>query len=576
MPTSRRDAAELALISFAVLFQELTLIRWVPSSLRVLAYFPNVILLSAFLGLGIGCLRAGKRPLSWLWPVSLLAIVAVSIALSRIAFTQEAPTEHLWLLYADLGPNAPVVRDTRAPILIAFILGTLTFVAPGQLLAEKLEGFTQRGRPLRGYAWDLAGSLLGTAGFAVACFLWTRPLVWFSVVMIAMLILARGRLLVLLAGFATLSAVGWIAEHHQTWSPYYALQVVQVPQIPGGAPAMEVRANGSLHQVALDLAGTAPDGAMVDDVRKGYRIPYRLLGHKPGRVLVLGAGSGNDVAVALAEGAESVDAVEIDPAIAQLGRTTHPDKPYLDPRVRLHVNDARSFLQNAQEKWDLIVFGTLDSMTRLSALSSVRLDNFVYTQECLRQAKAHLTPQGGVALYFMVGAAHIHTRLLATVGAVFDSPPRVVGEYHYLFNTIYLAGPAFAVADAAGARQELAAAIGTEEPSTDDWPYMYLASRGISGFYLGLIFAIALLAAGGVFVASPELRKSGPDLEMFLLGLAFLLLETRSVTEMTLVWGVTWLTSAVVFGAIVHDGALRHAGARVEAAAAAVQPPACR
>src|SRR5205823_450966 len=111
---------------------------------------------------------------------------------------------------------------------------------------------------------------------------------------------------------------------------------------------------------ALDLAGTAPDGPIVDDVRKGYRIPYRLLGREPGRVLILGAGSGNDVAVALAQGADSVDAVEIDPAIAQLGRTTHPDKPYLDSRVHVHVNDARSFLQNAQEKWDLIVFGTLD------------------------------------------------------------------------------------------------------------------------------------------------------------------------------------------------------------------------
>jgi hypothetical protein len=411
----RRDAAELALISFAVLFQELTLIRWVPSSLRVLAYFPNVILLSAFLGLGIGCLRAGKRSLAWLWPVSLLAMVAVAIALSRIAFTQEAPTEHLWLLYADLGPNAPVIRDVRAPILTAFILGTLTFVAPGQLLAEKLEGFLQRGRPLTGYSWDLGGSLLGTIGFALACFLWTRPLFWFSVVVVAMIILSRRRILALAAGVLTLAGAGWVAEHHQTWSPYYALQVVPIPQTEGA----EVRANGSLHQVALDLAGSGPASGMVQNIREGYRIPYGLLGRKPGRVLVLGAGSGNDVAVALAEGAESVDAVEIDPAIAQLGRTTHPDKPYLDPRVHVHVNDARSFLQNSKEKFDLIVFGTLDSMTRLSALSSVRLDNFVYTQECLQQAKAHLTPQGGVALYFMVGAPHIHRRLLATVSAVF-------------------------------------------------------------------------------------------------------------------------------------------------------------
>ncbi|HUJ28588.1 MAG TPA: hypothetical protein VLW85_21345 [Myxococcales bacterium] len=544
-------AAELALISFAVLFQELVLIRWVPSALRVLAYFPNVILLSAFLGLGIGCLRAGKRSLFALWPVSLLAITAAAIALSRVAFTQEAPTEHLWLLYADLGPNAPVVRDVRPPIVLAFLVGTLSFVAPGQLLAERLESFTRKGRPLTGYAWDLAGSLLGTAAFAAACFLWTRPLVWFSVVIAAMAVLAGRRWYALALGAATLVLVGWVAEHHQTWSPYYALEVVSRPQPQSGPPAVEVRANGSLHQVAMALGSTVPDGAMVEDVRNGYRIPYRRLGRKPGRVLVLGAGSGNDVAVALAEGAESVDAVEIDPAIASLGRRIHPDLPYNDPRVRLHVDDARSFLENTRERWDLIVFGTLDSMTRLSALSSVRLDNFVYTAECLRAARAHLTPQGGVALYFMVGAAHIHKRLLATLAASFDEPPQVVGQFHYLFNTIYLAGPAFAQPDAAQARSELAAAIGPEEPSTDDWPYLYLAHRGVTGFYISLIFIFALLAAAGVFAASPELRQGGPDLEMFLLGLGFLLLETRSVTEMTLVWGVTWLTSAVVFFSIL-------------------------
>jgi hypothetical protein len=38
---------------------------------------------------------------------------------------------------------------------------------------------------------------------------------------------------------------------------------------------------------------------------------------------------------------------------------------------------------------------------------------------------------------------------------------------------------------------------------------------------------------------------------MFLFGLAFLLLETKSVTTMSLLWGATWLTSAVVFGAIL-------------------------
>src|SRR5205823_647097 len=137
-------ALSLFLASFTVLFQELALIRWVPSEVRILAYFPNLILLSAFLGLGIGCLRAGKKSLLWLWPVSLLLISIAAVLLGKVAFTQESPSEPLWLLYGDLARNAPVVRDLRAPIVLFFILGTLTFVAPGQIVAEQLDRFRDR------------------------------------------------------------------------------------------------------------------------------------------------------------------------------------------------------------------------------------------------------------------------------------------------------------------------------------------------------------------------------------------------------------------------------------------------
>ena len=59
-PTPRRDAIELVAVSFVVLFVELALIRWLAAQVRVLAYFPNVVLIAAFLGLGIGSMRARK------------------------------------------------------------------------------------------------------------------------------------------------------------------------------------------------------------------------------------------------------------------------------------------------------------------------------------------------------------------------------------------------------------------------------------------------------------------------------------------------------------------------------------
>src|SRR5437588_12151957 len=98
-----------------------------------------------------------------------------------------------------------------------------------------------------------------------------------------------------------------------------------------------------------------------------YALPH-LLNRDAGRpafadVLIIGAGSGNDVSRALQWGAEHVDAVEIDPAIQRLGAEYHPDKPYQDPRVNVHLDDGRNFLRSAPSgKYDLILYALVDSL----------------------------------------------------------------------------------------------------------------------------------------------------------------------------------------------------------------------
>lgn len=550
-------ALELAAASFAVLFQELALIRWLPGQVRVIAYFPNLILLSAFLGLGLGCLRAGRRSLLWAWPLSLIALVAAAMGLSRIVFTQASVSEHLYLLYYDLPRDAPVVGGVRAPILALFVLSALSFVPLGQLVARRLQEFRLRSSSLWGYAWDIGGSLAGVVAFGAIGFSGWPPVAWFGVVFAVGLLFFRQRLGAA-AAYAGLAACALVlvarAERAPLHSPYYAISVVQPP----GQSGFAVLANGSLHQVAFGVRRGDALPEKLATTREGYHSPYRLLARPPRRALVVGAGTGNDVAVLLDEGAERVDAVEIDPAILALGRSRHPDRPYADPRVHTYTTDARSFLNNAQEQYDLIVFGTLDSMTRLSALSTVRLDNFVYTVECLRAARRRLAPDGGVVLYFMVATDYIDLRLYAMLAETFGEVPLVVTHDYGLFNRIFMAGPAFAHEQ--GARRHAAApellrrAAGYELP-VDDWPYLYLRGRGLSAFYLGVAAAIGGLALLGVLLASAEMRRSlragAADLEMFLFGLGFLLLETRSVTAMSLVWGATWLTSAVVFGSIL-------------------------
>ena len=557
--SARRLTLETAAAAFLILFLELVWIRWLPGQVRVLAYFPNLILISAFLGIGIGCLLATRRSLLAWWPVSVLAIAVLAVLAGQVVFTQGVESEVLWLLYYDLPKDAPVVHDVRPPIAFFFAASAVSFVPLGQLLAQRLEEFRVRAEALRGYRGDLLGSLAGVVAFSIAGFAGTFPVFWFAVLFAAGAIFfaTDARRAVVYAVLA-LSCIGLVHRVDQSdhYSPYYSLRtVVRADGV------RDVLANGSLHQAMVDLrepagAPAGTDERFEDGVRRGFRNVYDMLPRAPRRVLVVGAGTGNDVAKMLELGAEHIDAVEIDPKIIEIGRAQHPNRPYDSPKVHVHNTDGRAFLQRQGEPYDLIVFGTLDSMTRLSALSSVRLDTFIYTVESLRAARARLAPDGGLVLLFRSATDYIDDRLPGILTTVFGQTPVIGQGEFFAFNRAYLAGPAFESHWSAERRAKAASARADVDLPTDDWPFLYLRNRGVSPFYLSVMGLLALIALAGVLATSPDMRRSllrgkRVDGQMFLFGLAFLLLETRAVTEMNLVWGATWITSAVVFGAIL-------------------------
>ena len=88
-----------------------------------------------------------------------------------------------------------------------------------------------------------------------------------------------------------------------------------------------IKVNGLPHQSIYPVSLLRHEEAF-------YLFPYRHLGGNPLRdVLIVGAGNGNDVAVALSQGARHVDAVEIDPVIQGIGAREHPDRPI---QARIH------------------------------------------------------------------------------------------------------------------------------------------------------------------------------------------------------------------------------------------------
>src|SRR5436305_1898308 len=156
-----------------------------------------------------------------------------------------------------------------------------------------------------------------------------------------------------------------------------------------------------------------------------YQWPYTVFGDTFDNVLILGAGTGTDVAAALRHGAKHVDAVEIDPVILRLGAERHPDHPYQDPRVTAINDDARHFLSTTDKKYDLIVFALIDSLTVQSSFSSVRLESYMFTEESFRAVRDHLTPRGAMALYNYFREKWLVDRLANTAATGFEPEPLV-------------------------------------------------------------------------------------------------------------------------------------------------------
>ena len=142
-------------------------------------------------------------------------------------------------------------------------------------------------------------------------------------------------------------------------------------------------------------------------------------------VLIVGAGSGTDVAVALAHGAGHVDAVEIDPKIQEIGVRDHPNRPYDDPRVTRINDDGRAFIRRSTDQYDLVVFALPDSLTLVSTSANLRLESFLFTSEAFDEVRDRLTPDGIFVLYNFYREDWLPQKIAAMLDGSFGSPPIV-------------------------------------------------------------------------------------------------------------------------------------------------------
>ena len=309
--------------SALMLFVELALIRWTGSNVVHLSYFSNFVLLGSFLGIGIGILRSGRaKRLPYYSPVMLGLLVAV-IAWKPVTVDRGSSSSVIY--FTSLNTTGPPVWVI---LPIVFVAAAVVLAGPAELVGRC---FAELPR-LTAYRYDLIGSLLGIAAFTGLSFLGAPPIWWGVIVTLSFLVLMVPRqqrkvtataLSAALVLTPLLVMVG-VLFHESTqpdnsWSPYYKVQTKDSEW--QGVPLLTITVNGVPHQQAIPAASRL-------QWEPQYGMPYEraVAGKQPGNVLIIGAGSGTDVAIALSKGAKHVDAVEIDPRIRDIGRERNPDK----------------------------------------------------------------------------------------------------------------------------------------------------------------------------------------------------------------------------------------------------------
>jgi SAM-dependent methyltransferase len=539
----------LFLISFVTLFVEIALIRYCSSQIRIFSFYKNVPLIGSFLGLGLGCWLGHGKPrhvvgfLAWMVPVALALSQGALLVDSGLGIVAAAgSSEHI------LGDAVIPNPDPRLEVLAQIFMGvfcvvtlvvvTSLFALLGRFLGDALQDVPR----LPGYTVNIVGSLVGTLLFFACSYLQTPPWVWFICGLTPLLWwISRWRDRLVAATLIAIATLAVVPQQGETvWSPYqklvgHRLMLTGRPGEPA-TPAYLVQISDMFYQMAADLRPEAV-ARYGRPLFPHYDRVYQSVSNV-GRVLIVGAGTGNDVAAALRAGAEHVDAVDIDPGIVRIGFVEHPERPYADPRVRVIVDDARAaFRKLSPQSYDVVVFGLLDSVTQLS-MSSVRLDNYVFTRESFDAAKNLLKPGGFIVVTAATFRDWFRDRLQRLIEASCDGDAIQTRDGPWTTYACRVSVPSNASAPERRAPD-------TTLP-TDDWPFLHLRERGVP---LAYVIVVGMLVVASVLT----LRREGLSADrftayhghLFFLGAAFLLMEVSAINRLALLFGTTWNVSAI-------------------------------
>jgi hypothetical protein len=201
---------------------------------------------------------------------------------------------------------------------------------------------------------------------------------------------------ILFSKWNSFSRIGVYERTHGDWSLSYTYR----------GPLPNTRYMDIDSAASTPILGLAPDLSNAQYLRfELTALAYHIVGARAQSpapagftALVIGPGGGRDLASALVFGAARVDAVEINPIIANdVMRDRFLEFSggiYANPRVRVTVDDGRSFVRRTPEKYDVIQASLVDTWAATAAGAYTLTENTLYTVEAFNDYLDHLTDSG--------------------------------------------------------------------------------------------------------------------------------------------------------------------------------------
>ena len=594
LPNARHVGFNLFLVGFLILFLELACIRWFSANVIFLQFFTNIVLIASFLGMSCGCLAARQRS-NWLASFPLLALgtfVAAGAIMALYSYWgglavdvghQVSPQEVFFGTEYRNPDLAQFVVPVEFIAALFFVLIALMFVGLGQVLGRAFDAYPHR---VIGYSLNIGGSLVGILGFSALSFMQAPPSIWFLISCAGIVYLLYDAKALSFPRLLTLAVVVVVPAipadrsnpHETRWSPYYA--------VDRNKATGEITVNNIGHQAMVPFETGGSSYSLI-------HLLQRQSGGPPFQdVMIIGAGSGNDVTHALRFGVKRIDAVEIDPVIQDIGIRYHPNRPYQDSRVVPQLDDGRHFLRTTSNKYDLVVYALVDSLILHSGYANIRLESYLFTEQAFDDVRRVLKPDGVFVMYNFYRQGWIVQRVAAMAKRVFGCDP-IVLPLPYA-DTIKSSEQAGFTTIIAGCNPRMLAAFqqhgkfwlnrlpaenlstdgfktppgsmpssrgewdpiaptrlvydneASKQSTTDDWPFLYVSGKLIPDLTIRSMMLLGGLGLAMVYVFKPK-GSWRPNNRMFFLGAAFMLLETKAVVQMALLFGSTWLVNSAVF-----------------------------